>query len=259
LCFGAGRFGRDTLDIRYCELEVPPPGPSSVFDARWELPVGGSVKGTHLDIRRDTNQFANVTWQVRFKSGSDANGSFLYPVEICWNMACLDSSNLGTFSGGNFFLQHPNTPGEFSINMNTGAGPINTTFYTLRQVDSDSMCLEIKNVGLDNARIIFVPAGSAVADREATTFALEQNYPNPFGASTTIRFDVAERRNVTLEIYDIKGSLVRTLVDEVVEPGSYPVVWDGVNAAGAIMPAGTYIAKMTAGDFTSSVKMTLNK
>jgi hypothetical protein len=257
LCFGAGRFGRDTLDIRYCEIEVPPPGPSSVFDARWELPVGGSVKGTHIDIRRDTNQFANVTWQIRFKSGSDANGSFLYPVEICWNTSCLDST--GPFSTGNFYLQHPNTVGEFSLNMKSGDGPINNTFYTLRRVAADSLCLEIKNVGLDNARIVFVPLNSAVSDGPAKNFGLEQNYPNPFNPSTTIRFSVAERENVKLELYDVKGTLVRTLVDEVVEPGSYPVVWDGTNAAGVVMPTGTYIAKMTAGEFTSSIKMTLNK
>jgi predicted outer membrane repeat protein len=259
LCFGAGRFGRDTLDIRYCELEVPPPGPTSVFDARWELPVGGSVKGTHIDIRRDTNQFATVTWQVRFKSGSDANGSFLYPVEICWNSSCLDSANTGPFSSGNFFLQHPNTVSEFSLNMRSGDGPINNTFYTLRRITADSLCLEIKNVGLDNARIVFIPAKAAVSDRESSVFALEQNYPNPFNPSTTIRFAVAERRDVRLDIYDVKGTLVRTLVNEVVEQGSYPVVWDGTNAAGVVMPSGTYIAKMTAGDYTSSIKMTLNK
>lgn len=257
LCFGAGRFGRDTLDIRYCELEVPPPGPSSVFDARWELPVGGSVKGSYIDIRRDTNQFAAIAWQIRFKSGSDANGQFLYPVEICWSSSCFDST--GPFAGGHFYLQHPTNPGEFSIDMQSGGGPINNTFYTLRSIAADSLCLEIKNVGLDNARIVFIPAKSIVSDGEAPVFALEQNYPNPFNASTTLRLAVAERRSVRLDIYDVKGTLVRTLVDETVDAGSYPVVWDGASAQGVVMPAGTYIAKMTAGDYTASVKMTLNK
>ena len=255
LCFGAGKFGRDSLDIRYCEIEVPPPGPSTIFDGRWELPIGGSLKGTHIDIRRDTNQYADVTWQVRFQSGSEA-GSFLYPVEICWNKGCFDST--GTFVG-NFYLVHPNTPSEFSINMNNGGGPINNTFYTLRNVGADSLCLEIRNVGLTNARIVFVPTKSDVAGEDAKITVLEQNYPNPFNPSTTLRFKLAERSNVKIEIYDVKGALIRTLVNEVIESGSYPVIWDATNDAGVVMPTGTYIAKMTVGDYTSSIKMTLSK
>jgi predicted outer membrane repeat protein len=255
LCFGAGKFGRDSLDIRYCEIEVPPPGPSSVFDGRWELPVGGSLKGTHIDIRRDTNQYADVTWQIRFQSGSEA-GSFLYPIEICWNKGCFDST--GSFVG-NFYLVHPNTPSEFSINMNNGAGPINNTFYTLRNVGADSLCLEIRNVGLNNARIVFVPTKSGAESEDAKVTVLEQNYPNPFNPTTTLRFKLAERSNVKIEIFDVKGALVRTLVNEVIESGSYPVVWDATNDAGIVMPTGTYIAKMTAGDYTSSIKMTLSK
>ncbi len=255
LCFGAGKFGRDSLDIRYCEIEVPPPGPSSVFDGRWELPIGGSLKGTHIDIRRDTNQYADVTWQLRFESGSEA-GSFLYPIEICWNKGCFDST--GTFVG-NFYLVHPNTPSEFSINMSNGGGPINNTFYTLRNVGADSLCLEIRNVGLKNARIVFVPTKSDVAGEDTRITVLEQNYPNPFNPSTTLRFKLAQRENVKIEIYDVKGALVKTLVNEVIEQGSYPVIWDATNDAGDVMPTGTYIAKMTAGSYSSSIKMTLSK
>lgn len=255
LCFGAGKFGRDSLDIRYCEIEVPPPGPSSVFDGRWELPIGGSLKGTHVDIRRDTNQYSEVTWQIRFQSGSEA-GSFLFPVEICWNKGCFDST--GTFVG-DFYLVHPNTPSEFGINMRTGEKSINETFYTLRNVGADSLCLEIRNVGLSNARIIFVPTKSDVAGEDTRITVLEQNYPNPFNPSTTLRFKLAERQNVKIEIFDVKGALVKTLVNEVIEPGSYPVIWDATNEANTVMPTGTYIAKMTAGDYTSSIKMTLAK
>jgi hypothetical protein len=259
LCFGAGPFGRDSLDIRYCEIEVPPPGPNAVFDSRWELPIGGSLKGTHIDIRRDTNQYELITWQVRFQAGEDA-GSFLYPVEICWNTGCLDST--GPFNSGRFYLQHPNTPSEFNIDMrDPQIRVMNPSFYSLRNVTADSVCLEIRNVGLSNARIIFVPKNSGVADGSTSLTSLEANYPNPFtsAGSTTLRFNVGARENVKLEIYDVKGSLVRTLVNEVVESGSYPVVWDGTNEAGAVLPSGTYIAKMTAGAYSGSIKMTLTK
>lgn len=256
LCFGAGRFGTDSTDIRYCEFEEPPPGPAAVFDARWELPIGGQIKGTYLDIRRDTAQFSTVTWQVRFQAGNES-GSFLYPVKICWAKSCFD--NTGSFKG-QFYLQNPFSTAEFSINMHDGTGPLNQSLYSLESVGSDSLCLVIRNVGLQNARIVFVPEKSSVSTAPAAnTFALEQNYPNPFNPSTTINFAVANRSLVHIEVYDMKGALVKSLVNEELEAGNYPVTWDGTDNAGAVVPSGTYVAKMTAGTFTSSIKMTLKK
>jgi flagellar hook assembly protein FlgD len=64
---------------------------------------------------------------------------------------------------------------------------------------------------------------------------------------------------VRIDIFDVKGSLVRTVVSEQLEAGEWPVVWDGTDAHGSVMPSGTYICKMTAGEFTQTLKMTLNK
>ena len=62
-----------------------------------------------------------------------------------------------------------------------------------------------------------------------------------------------------IEIYDVTGALVRTLVNEQLESGEWPIVWDGADAHGSVMPSGTYVCKMTAGEFTQTLKMTLNK
>lgn len=261
LCFGAGRFGTDSLDSRYCEFELPPPGPAPVFDSRWELPIGGAIKGTDIDIRRDTNQYENITWQIRIQSGAEA-GTFLYPVKICWNPSCLDTVNLGNMRG-TFYLRHPATPSQFSINMRTGEGPVDNNLYTLMRMGPDSLCLEIRDVDLANALIVFQPSLSDVEAGPITSreFALEPNYPNPFTMAngTVMNFNVPERSAVKIEVYDMKGQLIRTLVNEALEQGNYPATWDGTDMSGMAMPSGTYIAKMTAGTFTSSIKMTLTK
>jgi hypothetical protein len=130
------------------------------------------------------------------------------------------------------------------------------------KVGTDSLCLEIRNVKLENARIVFVPTKLLAVGKNpssAKEFALEQNYPNPFNPSTTLNFTVAHKSDVRIEIYDVKGAIVRTLVHESLDAGSYPITWDGADAAGNVVPSGTYVAKMTAGTFTSSVKMTLKK
>jgi hypothetical protein len=74
-------------------------------------------------------------------------------------------------------------------------------------------------------------------------FALEQNFPNPFNPSTTIRFSLAAHRRVMLTVYDVLGREVASLVDEEMEPGAYAVRWDAANAA-----SGVYWYRMVAGE-----------
>ena len=260
LCFGAGSGATDGIDQNYCEYELAPAPPASAFDARWILPIGGSVEGTTVDIRDDAPT-REITWQVEFQPGNDGGGAgSLYPVEICWNRSCLDTSNAlpGPFNAGHFYLRDPQSQQEFSINMFTGQGPIDNSLYTLTKIGNDSICLQIRNQSLINAIIVFVPAGGSVNPSVAQpVFSIQPNYPNPFAGSTMLNFSVAERSNVTISIYDVKGTLVRTLVNETDDAGTYPVTWDGTDASGANVADGNYIATMTAGSFTGSVKMSL--
>lgn len=94
----------------------------------------------------------------------------------------------------------------------------------------------------------------------ATTFALSQNYPNPFNPSTRIQFTVAQTEKVRLEIYDIKGSLIKSLVDyNEYMPGNYEVMWDGTDNNGKHVASGIYFSKMQAGKFAQTKKMNLVK
>jgi hypothetical protein len=92
-------------------------------------------------------------------------------------------------------------------------------------------------------------------------FRLEQNYPNPFNPSTTISYhvpaDVSSR--VRLCIYDLRGRLVRTLVDRDLGAGSYSAFWDGADNNGVPLSSGVYIYRMRAGDYSASRKMILLK
>lgn len=88
---------------------------------------------------------------------------------------------------------------------------------------------------------------------------LEQNQPNPFNPSTTIRFTLPSRGAATLAIYDTEGRLVRMLLDDVVPAGTTAVQWDGRNNAGATVTSGVYFYRLTSGKFTASRKMLLLK
>ncbi|MCX6135451.1 MAG: T9SS type A sorting domain-containing protein [Ignavibacteriales bacterium] len=89
------------------------------------------------------------------------------------------------------------------------------------------------------------------------SFALEQNYPNPFNPGTTVKFRVPEKSPVQIVIYNLQGQRIRTLVDAVLEPGSFNTTWDGRSDTGELVSSGIYICRMVARSFVSTQKMML--
>jgi len=75
-------------------------------------------------------------------------------------------------------------------------------------------------------------------------FDLKQNYPNPFKASTTIEYDVPEAQQIVIRIFNVRGHLVRTLVEEEQSPGYKLIVWDGTNDDGDQVSSGIYFCQM---------------
>jgi hypothetical protein len=92
-----------------------------------------------------------------------------------------------------------------------------------------------------------------------TEFSLSQNYPNPFNPVTNFRFTLAKTSHVRIEIYNIVGQRVRTLVDEEMSPGVYLADWDSKDDKGSSVSSGVYFYRMTAGDFSDMKKMLLVK
>jgi hypothetical protein len=90
-------------------------------------------------------------------------------------------------------------------------------------------------------------------------FALSQNYPNPFNPSSMIDYSLSNRSYVRLEVFNLVGELVVTLVDEVKSPGRYSVVWNGRDQSGKPVPSGVYLYRLQTGSFTASKKMMLLK
>jgi flagellar hook assembly protein FlgD len=88
---------------------------------------------------------------------------------------------------------------------------------------------------------------------------LSGNYPNPFNPETTINFSTKEDGNVRIDIYNIKGQRVTTLVNEHMKADNHKVVWTGKDNSGRQVSSGVYFYKMKAGKYTSTKKMILMK
>jgi len=102
----------------------------------------------------------------------------------------------------------------------------------------------------------------SISDIETNTPDIQwnlQNYPNPFNPKTIISFSLAEAGNVSLEIYNVKGQKVKTLINKEFELGQHQISWDGTDDDGKLVSSGVYCYKMKCGDYTSAKKMILMK
>ncbi len=90
-------------------------------------------------------------------------------------------------------------------------------------------------------------------------FALYQNYPNPFNPTTTIGYSIKDQGPVHLSIYNIRGQLVRRLVDEIQFAGHYNILWNGRDDHGVRVPSGTYVYVLETESFKDVKKMVLMK
>ncbi|MGB2957281.1 MAG: T9SS type A sorting domain-containing protein [Bacteroidota bacterium] len=105
-------------------------------------------------------------------------------------------------------------------------------------------------VGWTGTGVVSVDEG----ETQPVEFQLQQNYPNPFNPSTVLSYSIPEKSHVRLSAFDLLGREVAELVNEVKGAGTYRVTFD---ASG--LPSGTYLYRITAGEFTSVRKMTFVK
>jgi bacillopeptidase F len=116
----------------------------------------------------------------------------------------------------------------------------------------DTLGIYLYPVGIGNGGVRSIPL----------TFALDQNYPNPFNPSTTIEYAIPPDPGsvpVKVTIYDLRGRVVRRLVDEPQVTGVYKIRWDGRDNVGREVGSGVYLYRIKAGSFESRRKMVLLK
>ncbi|HBQ60210.1 MAG TPA: hypothetical protein DD671_11470 [Balneolaceae bacterium] len=95
---------------------------------------------------------------------------------------------------------------------------------------------------------------NGLENEKPKSFELKQNYPNPFNPTTNIGYSVPNTAHVTLEVFNVLGQKVATLVNERQNPGRFNVTWDASNVS-----SGVYLVRMTAGSYVNTNKMMLIK
>ncbi|MDD3633569.1 MAG: T9SS type A sorting domain-containing protein, partial [Candidatus Cloacimonetes bacterium] len=140
-------------------------------------------------------------------------------------------------------LASPITEG-FSINYQTSASSIDL-FYNINSRD-------------DSLRI-FTDTDVNDPIHPDITFSLAQNYPNPFNPLTYITFSLPKEETAFLGIYNVKGQLVKTLINGIMNSGTHRVQWNGLDDAGNSVSSGIYFYTLQSGNKSITHKMLLIK
>ena len=151
---------------------------------------------------------------------------------------------------------------NFSTNWQAGDMLV-TEIIDFSTGKNGEMIVELSNNGSDDGGVINFINITGVGENETsvrvTDYVLLPNYPNPFNPSTHIRYGIPESGQVKIQIYDISGRLIKTLVDDVVESGFHWIEWNGRDKKNVKVSSGIYWCTMEAENHRSSVKLLLTK
>lgn len=255
--------------------------------------AGVSEGARHFYIKAVDN-LGNATAQQRYTITVDRtapwvqlwepNGGEVYPSGSTVGIDFMTNDNLGpatlciehaySVDGGSRWYDivfEATGPGGTPTQCNgtNGPGAPNNTWWDVPWVPPGSQVLyrvtAIDRAGNRGERVsqnpFTIEVATGVQDLPAVTaFDLAPNSPNPFNPRTTIRFSLAAAADVRLTIFDARGRLVRTLVDDHRQgPSQHEAVWDGTDDRGTALPSGVYVYHLQAGEFTQSRPMILVK
>jgi hypothetical protein len=147
-----------------------------------------------------------------------------------------------------------------------GETTVMTIPVTIRKALQETQSIQIEQAlaGTENAAQLQTFFGQGVAETVVpTSFALHQNSPNPFNMNTMITFDVPDLQNgsvpVRLEIFNTRGQLVKTLIDQKKTTGRYTVHWNGSDDFGRLVSSGVYFYRFSARDVVMTKKLAIMK
>lgn len=185
-----------------------------------------------------------------------------------FNNGVADGSSGETENGNYYFLGY-----EFNSGIVPGSGAVLSFDVTFPQnIETNSLLFVIENAFSADAALNGIVShvtgfgqfsGNNLSSdshiQMPISFALYANYPNPFNPTTLITYDLAEKANVSLVIYDLMGREVKTLVHMNQPSGKQIAIWDAQDNIGQPVSAGVYIYQLKAGKNIMTRKMVLMK
>ncbi len=236
---------------------------NGTFDNLGFASIISSQPGFLVEIRNDPYRRTfehpmtiNSQWSHPYTQTQWINGTPFFPTSVTLS-AVVDAYGTMTIPGGASYealriRDELTISGLTSVSYNFVAK--NGAQVSVSAVDANppnSGTINVNNTSYNGA---FTTTGVEQISELPNQYKLRQNYPNPFNPTTNIEYSIPEASYVDLKVFDVLGNEVATLVNEQQAAGVYRADFSGSG-----LSSGFYIARITAGNYTSSIKMTLMK
>lgn len=203
--------------------------------------TGGITAENHNIGNIPIMKYWNVTGTIK-SNGATVEGAVVELLGADYEIASVTSAGNGTFTLENV------VSGTYTLKVTAASIPTPfTTQVVVAGADKPLGDVHADGTGDDDATLI--PAVTA----------LNANYPNPFNPVTTIAYDMAADGHVRIDVYNVKGQKVTTLVNAELKAGKYRVQWTGTDENGRSVGSGIYLYRMQTEKYTSTQKMILMK
>jgi len=160
------------------------------------------------------------------------------------------------FAGFNVYRRRFEDSGEIRLNQNGLVDKSQRTYMDTNAEAGAAYFYSVSSVMPDGSELRSPPAAATMG--EFSTLLL-QNRPNPFNPCTQIEYRLGKDTHAVLNIYDVRGRLIRTLIDRPQKTGVYHVIWDGKDSRGGMVSTGVYFYRLSTGTFTQTRRMVLLK
>ncbi|MCC7431019.1 choice-of-anchor J domain-containing protein [bacterium] len=148
---------------------------------------------------------------------------------------------------------------EYAVNLSAYASQNVYLAFNYFHTEGGSWGANSDFVRLDDFSLGLLTGTEKEANILPLAYKLEQNFPNPFNPTTAIRFSLPKTEKVSLEIFNVKGQLVKTLVKGFILAGNNKVFWNGTDSSGNLVSSGVYFYRLKTDSFSQSKKMTFLK
>ena len=261
---GASAVLTFTIEVTGDSLDVNGDGKVDVLDLVW-VAVSYGMRGEALPADVNADGVVNIQDLVAVAAGVDA--AVVLPAEIAEEVLAAAEAAAALEAVAGAPVMRFNTPrhgAAFGINA---YGNVPAALYG----NVAAALADVRTFGTNDVRLrkwmpLLEGLLQALAEMGAIpeTTALLPNYPNPFNPETWIPYHLAQDVEVTLTIYDVRGSVVRTLTlghqpAGVYESRGRAIYWDGKNQIGEKVASGLYFYTLTAGDFNATRKLLIAK
>ncbi len=174
-------------------------------------------------------------------------------IELNWNVSLDDE----TLAGYRVIRRVDDGAGHIIAGSSTLLPPTDTTFVDEAVDGTQTYSYTVIAVTTGGVEVESFPVQLRFDGAPPAAMRLDQNVPNPFNPLTTIRFELSRSERAVLGVYDLKGRLIRLLVDADLPAGPHEADWNGTDAMGRRVASGVYVYRLQAGASARAQKMTL--